>query len=94
MSHYLRHLYADGQVRLRSGPALLQLARALLPANAHPAARTLSVISHSKFRRLIRHIERAELEAPHVPPVSTVTSPPPPPRRSTGWSRPVHAYHA
>ena len=89
-SHDLRHLYADGQVSLRSGPALLQLA--LLPASARPAARTLSVIGHGEFRRLLRHIERAEPEAPNV--LATATSPPPPLRRSTGWSRPVHADHA
>ena len=59
-SHDLRHLYADGQVSLRSGPALLQLA--LLPASARPAARTLSVIGHGEVRRLLRHIERAEPE--------------------------------
>ena len=91
-SHDLRHLYADGQVSLRSGPALLQLA--LLPASARPAARTLSVIGHGEFRRLLRHIERAEPETPKVLPVATATSPPPPLRRSTGWSRPVHADHA
>ena len=38
-SHDLRHLYADGQASLRSGPALLQLD--LLPASARPAARLL-----------------------------------------------------
>ena len=43
-SHDLRHLYVDGRVSLRSGPALLQLD--LLPAGVRPAARTLSVIGH------------------------------------------------
>ena len=43
-SHDLHHLYADGQVRLRSGPTQLQLD--LLPAGARPAARTLQVMGH------------------------------------------------
>ena len=41
-SHGLHHLYVDGRVSLRSGPALLQLD--LLPAGVRPAARTLPVI--------------------------------------------------
>jgi hypothetical protein len=48
-SHNLHHFYADGQVRLRSGPALLQLD--LLPASACPKAHALSVINHGAFRR-------------------------------------------
>ena len=91
-SHDLRHLYADGQVCLRSGPALLQLD--LLPASARPAARALSVISHGEFRRLLRQIER---ESPVVADTPPAQIPPPTPatlHRSTGWSRPLHADHA
>ena len=90
-SHDLRHLYADGRVSLRSRPALLQLD--LLPASSRPAARTLSVIGHGEFRRLLRQIE---LEAPEVAaaPPTPPLSPAPPLRRSPGWSRPVHADHA
>ena len=90
-SHDLRHLYVDGRVSLRSGPALLQLD--LLPASARPAARALSVISHGEFRRLLRQIERAMPTAAGPPPT-------PPPvraaglRGSSGWSRPLHADHA
>ena len=54
-SHYLRHLYVDGQVSLWSEPAMLRLA--LLPADVRPAVRTLSVIGHGEFRRLLRQIE-------------------------------------
>jgi hypothetical protein len=55
-SHDLRHLYADCQVSLLSGPALLKLD--LLPASARPAARLLPVIAHGEFRRLLRQIAR------------------------------------
>ena len=94
-SHDLRHLYADGRVHLRSGPALLQLD--LLPASARPVTRALQVIAHGEFRRLLRQIERpvpVERDPPPAP--SAHTGPPPPllPRRSTGWSRPVDADHA
>ena len=87
-SHDLHHLYADGQVRLRWGPALLQLD--LLPAGARPAARTLPVIGHGEFRRLLRQL------APALPEGAASPPPPPPatPRTSTGWSRPLHADHA
>ena len=93
-SHDLCHLYVDGRVSLRSGPALLQLD--LLPAGSRPTARTLPVIGHGEFRRLLRQIERET-------PAGTDTPPPPPPpppplaavlRCSTGWSRPLHADHA
>ena len=47
-SHDLRHLYVDGRVSLRSGPALLQLD--LLPASVRPTTRTLSVIGHGSLR--------------------------------------------
>ena len=93
-SHDLQHLYADGQVRFRSGPALLQLD--LLPAGARPAARTLPVIGHGEFRRLLRQlaheppadVELAEPPGP-APPATPAT-----PRSSPGWSRPLHADHA
>jgi hypothetical protein len=58
-SHNLQHLYADGQVRFRSGQALLQLD--LLPAGARPTTRTLPVICHGDFRRLLRQL------APELP---------------------------
>ena len=73
-SHDLQHLYADGQVRSRSGPALLQLY--LLPAGARPASRTLQVIGHGGFRRLLRQLAHDEQSpgaaadsppAPHTP---------------------------
>ncbi len=89
-SHDLRLLYADGQVRFRSGPALLQLD--LLPAGTRPAARTLPVIGHWEFRRLLRQLApEPPAGAPSLP-----TTPPLPttPRSSTGWSRPLHADHA
>ena len=92
-SHDLSHLYAPGRVSLRSGPALLQLD--LLPASTRPAARALPVISHGEFRRLLRQIERESpvaADTPLAPP--TPLSLPETPRRSTGWSRPVHADHA
>ena len=89
-SHDLHHLYADGQVRLRSGPALLQLD--LLPASARPTAGALSVISHGAFRRLLRQIERPGVV--DTPPVQNPPQAPATPRRSTGWSRPLHADHA
>ena len=96
-SHDLRHLYVDGRVSLRSGPAMLRLA--LLPADVRPAARTLSVIGHGEFRQLLRQIERAPFVStvPDRPPTPSASPPPPPPpplRRSPGWSRPVHADHA
>ena len=92
-SHDLRHLYTDGRVSLRSGPAQLQLA--LLPASTRASTRTLTVIGHGEFRRLLRHVEReapAVLDAPLVP--TTPPRPPAPTCRSPGWSRPVHADHA
>ena len=92
-SHDLSHLYAPGRVSLRSGPALLQLD--LLPASTRPAARALPVISHGEFRRLLRQIEcesPVAADTPLAPP--TPLSLPETPRRSTGWSRPVHADHA
>jgi hypothetical protein len=74
----------DGQVRFRSGPALLQLD--LLPAGTRPAARTLPVIGHGEFRRLLRQL------APEPP--AGAPSLPTTPDSSTGWSRPLHADHA
>ena len=62
--HDLRHLYVDGRVSLQSGPAILLLA--LLPADVRPAARTLSVIGHGEFRRLLRQIERVPSRALRV----------------------------
>jgi hypothetical protein len=93
-SHDLRHFYADGQVSLRSGPALLQLD--LLPASARPAARLLPVIAHGEFRRLLRQIAREvpAADAPSPAPPSQRPTPLPIPRSSTGWSRPVFAEHA
>ncbi len=94
-SNDLRHLYADGRVSLRSGPAQLQLD--LLPATARAAARTLTVISRGEFRRLrlLRHVERETPVVAVVPPMPT-TSPraPVPLVHLPGWSRPVHADHA
>ena len=86
-SHDLHHLYADGQVRFRSGSALLQLD--LLPAAARPATRTLAVIGHGEFRRLLRqlaHEPPAEVESADRLPVPTTLPPPPPPGTSKGWS--------
>jgi hypothetical protein len=92
-SHDLRHLYADGRVSLRSGPAQLQLD--LLPATARAAARTLTVIRHGEFRRLLRHVERETPVVAVVPPVPTTSLRAPVPLvHSPGWSRPVHADHA
>jgi len=94
-SHDLHHLYADGHVRFRSGPDLLQLD--LLPAGTRPTARTLPVIGHGEFRRLLRQF------APELPAAAGADSPsvrpttPPPlttPRSSKGWSRPLNADHA
>ena len=67
-SHDLRHLYVNGRLNLRSGPALLQLD--LLPTSACPAAKTLSVIVHGEFCRFLRQIE---LEIP-VAAADTVTT--------------------
>jgi hypothetical protein len=92
-SHDLRHLYTEGCVSLRSWPAQLQLA--LLPASTRASTRTLTVIGHGEFRRLLRHVERgtlAVLDAPLVP--TTAPRPPAPTCRSPGWSLPVHADHA
>ena len=64
----------------------------LLPAGAHFAPRTLSVIGHGEIRLLLRQIERAAPE-----PAVAALAPLPaqaPPRPSTGWSRPLHADHA
>ena len=72
--HDLYHLYADGQVRIRSGPALLRLD--LLPASARPAARALSVISHGAFRRLLRQIEREHPVVAETPPDSAAAATP------------------
>ena len=96
-SHDLHHLYVDGRVSLRSGPAMLRLA--LLPADVRPAAQALSAIGHDEFRRLLRQIERAPSvstvpDRPTTPSAPPPPPPPPPPRRSSGWSRPVHADHA
>ena len=91
-SHDLRHLYADGRVSLRSGPALLQLD--LLPASARPTTRALPVIAHGEFRRLLRKIAREVPVVYSSPTPSTLPGPLPVPRRSTGWSRPVEADHA
>ena len=92
-SHDLRHLYAAGTVSLQSGAARLQLD--LLPAGSRPAARTLSVIGHGEFRRLLRQIERETPVVLDAPPGHTTppSSPAIVPNR-TGWSRPVHADHA
>ena len=65
---------------------------ALLSADVRPVARTLSVIGHGEFRRLLRQIE----QAPSVstvqdrPPTPSAPAAPPPPqpqplRHSTGW---------
>jgi hypothetical protein len=83
-----RHLYADGRVSLRSGTAQLQLD--LLPATARAAARTLTVIGHGEFCRLLRQVERETPVVAVAPPVPT-TSPraPVPLVQSPGWSRPV-----
>ena len=81
-SHEVLLLYVDGRVSLRSGPAQLQMD--LLRARARLAPRTLSVICHGEFRRLLRQIERVGPE-----PAVAAPAPPPaqaPPRRSTGWS--------
>ena len=99
-SHDLRHLFVAGQVSLRSGPALLQLD--LLPAAARPASRTLAVIGHGEFRRLLRHITRetppdtaAVIDAVvPCPDVVAATAALTSPSRSSGWSRPVDADHA
>ena len=91
-SHDLHHLYADGQVRFRSGPALLQLD--LLPAGARPAARTLPVIGHGEFRRLLRQLAHELPAGADSPPVPTTPPPPTTPRSSKGWSRPLHADHS
>ena len=56
-SHELRNCYVDGHVSLRSGPTRLQLD--LLPAEARPTARAMSVLSHGGLRRLLRPIEPA-----------------------------------
>ena len=94
-SHDLKHLYVKGQVDVRSGSELLQLD--LLPAEVRPPPRSLAVISHGEFRRLLRQIDReAPLAAVVLP--ATSSSPSAPPSvlscSSTGWSRPVHADHA
>ena len=92
-SHDLRHLYAAGTVSLQSGAARLQLD--LLPAGSRPAARTLSVIGHGEFRRLLRQIERETPVVLDAPPGHT--TPPWSPGIAdirTGWSLPVHADHA
>jgi len=99
-SHDLRHLFVAGQVSLRSGPALLQLD--LLPAAARPASRTLAVIGHGEFRRLLRQIEREtppDPAAAHVqvapgPDTSSAATTRTSPSRSSGWSRPLYADHA
>ena len=91
-SHDLQHLYADGQVRFRSGPALLQLD--LLPAGARPAARTLPVIGHGEFRRLLRQLAHELPAGTDSPPVPTTLPPPATLRSSKGWSRPLQADHA
>ena len=65
-SHDLRLLYVDGRVSLRSGPAQLQMD--LLPAGARLAPRTLSVIGHGEFHRLLRKIERVGPERLSRPP--------------------------
>ncbi len=67
-SHDLHNLYADGQVCFRSGSALLLLD--LLPAGARPTTRTLPVICHGEFRRLLRqvaHGPHAGLDSPPAP---------------------------
>ena len=77
-SHDLRHLYADGRVHLRSGPALLQLD--LLPASARPGTRALQVSAHGEFRRLLRQIERPVPVERDPPPAPSAHTGPPPPR--------------
>jgi hypothetical protein len=96
-SHDLLHLYQAGQVDLRSGLALLQLAR-LPPAACPPQATLSTVIGHGEFRRLLRQIVRDD------PSASSAAAPPAPPAvpqgpgsarpRSKGWSRPAQADHA
>ena len=88
-SHDLHHLYADGQVRLRSGPTQLQLD--LLPAGARPAARTLQVMGHGEFRRLLRQCAPELPAGTDSPPISPTQPPQAPPRSSSGWSRPLYA---
>ena len=48
-SHALRHFYVDVSLRVRSGPARLQMD--LLRAEARPPARAMSVLSHGGLRR-------------------------------------------
>ena len=98
-SHDLHHLYDTGRVSLRSGPAQLQLD--LLPAMARPTARTLSVIGHGEFRRLMRQIEPAPAASNLPTPTDTPAASPTAHQHSalrlgcsTGWSRPLHADHA
>ena len=96
-SHDLHHLYAAGRVSLQSGPAPLQ--QDLLPVSARPlvhtACHTLSVIGHGEFRLLFRQIEPTTLTPPDPVTLSPPTQPPLATlRRSTGWSRELHANHA
>ena len=43
-----------------------------LPASVRPTARTLSVIGHGAFRRLLRQIEREPPVEPDTPPTPTL----------------------
>ncbi len=91
LSHDLRHLYADGQVRFLSGPALLLLG--LLQASARLATRSLPVIGHGEFRRLLWQLAPELPAGADSPPVLTTPPPPTPPLSSTGRSRPPHVDH-
>ena len=67
----------------------------LFLAGTRPAARTLSVIGHGEFRRLLRQIERESQVVLDAPPRHTTpTSSPAIGHYRTGWLRPVHADHA
>ncbi len=91
-SHDLHHLHADGHVRFRSGPDLLQLD--LLPAGTSPTARTLPVIGHGEFRLLLRQLTHELPAGVDSPPAPTTPSPATTPRSSKGWSRQLNADHA
>ena len=96
-SHDLCHLFKEGQVGFRTGPAVIQLN--LLPGATRPGAVTLStVVGHGEFRRLLRQVVtrgseggRENVPAHALPPVSVLAQPA---TGSSGWSRPVQADHA
>ena len=93
-SHDQRLLYDNFRIDLY-GPAHLQLD--ILIAGTRPMARTLSVIGHEEFRRLLHQIEWWPLlsqprRQKHVLRYRVVVLTTP--HRSPRWSRPVHADHA